>query len=810
MISFISRNDLSRMLPYIVPRTLCILASCIPVFSAADIKQPLDWVPYEQLTEQQRQRLTPGSCGAYISPIANDNVDLDITQLPLETSSNSSHITEIEGKRKVTLIGDVLIKQGYRQLSSNQAMYDESNRTITIDGELTLRDTDLLLLANKGVASQTKDMVVIDDATYVIHSAHIRGTGEKLSKEQQVLKIQKGSLTYCEPGNDSWDLKGSKIVIDTESNQGYATNVRITVKDIPVFYWPYLRFPVGDERQSGFLFPSIASSNGGTNISIPYYFNLAPNYDLILTPHLIEAHGALLEAEARHLSQQFDTEVIITHLSNDTDQLTESNQSLIDNGSLTLAEATRNRGNDRWLTSLNQTGGKNQRWSTLINYSQVSDNDYLDDFDNVTLGDSTEISLKQQINVAYAFDHWKLAIDNTRYQVLDNNITRPYKQLPEITLNGLYNWYDWELRMDNEWTRFAHSDSDHAGNTRLIGNRARLKYSLQLNNEAEYGFFNPRVQFKHLSYSLDQDRLAITANNSPSITVPQAVIDTGLFFERSGNRILQTFEPRLFYFYSAFEDQSNITGDNTAVNFDTSDLTFSYSQLFNDTRFSGGDRIDDANQLSIGLTTRFINQQSGRELFSASLGKALYLDDRKVTLTGTPDTSNSSVIAGQINASVNNHLSINNSFLYDDNGNQVDENNLTLRYRDGSTLFNTGYRFLRNTGGNDTEQAEISAILPFSKSQWNFIAHYNYDMTNNRELKQLLGVEYSSCCYRARFAYKRFLGDGQTSSNISNLNYDEGIILEFQLLGLAGTGKRWDKVLDDSIDGYEQWKASYR
>ncbi|ODS23756.1 hypothetical protein AB835_07175 [Candidatus Endobugula sertula] len=794
---------------------------------AADFKQTLDWVPLDQLTQEQRDRLPLGSCGAYISPVSHTDNTLDL-DAPIQTSSNKSEIIDKNGSQDVSLIGDVIVNKGYRQLTADQALYSEETGTIIIDGELTIREPDLLLIADKGVINQRQDTLIIDNATYVIHSSKIRGKSKQLSKNQQTIRLNEGEYTRCTPGNNDWVLRGSQIVINTKANQGVATNVSLVVKGIPVFYWPYLRFPVGDSRQSGFLYPTIESSDGDFNVSVPYYFNLAPNYDLLFTPHFLHHHGVLFEANARHLSQHFETDINLTYLNDDKGILTDSETARIDdgtplaNGSIPT-EATINpfKGTDRWAVNIHQKGGKGKRWSTLVDYNEVSDNDYLKDFDSSRLNRNSDVSLKQQIKVGYEFNHWNLKINSQQFQTLDDTITKPFKELPEITLNGNYNRGIWNARLDNEWIRFDHSDADNPDNTTLVGNRLNLKYALELDHETDAIFFRPRIQARHLSYNLNENKLDSGANNTPSITVPQAVLDTGIFFEREGASYTQTFEPRLYYFYSPSKNQSSLTDTNRNINFDTSTRTFNYNQLFNDTRFSGGDRIDDANQISVGLTTRFTGQKSGLELFTASIGKSFYLEERQVTLNGTPDSTNNSPIAGQINANFTENWSLHNDIIYDDDINKFTNTASALSYqgKDGS-LFNLRYRFLRsrtNATEITTDQIGTSFIQPIVNKQWYLFGHIEYDYNNDRELERFFGIEYNSCCYRVRLAHTRFIDDDQVGilangqrGVINSATYDEGIILEFQFLGLGSTGKRFEKLLDNTIDGYKHWKATHR
>ncbi len=774
----------------------------------ADLKQTLDWVPISQLTESQKSQLPLGSCGAYISPIQTNNSNPEEQQnAPTEALSNSTKTIDNNGFKEIQLIGDVIVKKGYQQLTADEATYSEKTGTIVIDGALTVRQPDLLLLAKKGIVNQQEDSLNIEEATYVIHSAGIRGSGKQLSKNKHIIDIQQSQYTSCEPGNSDWILKGSSIVIDTEANQGKATNVRLIVKGIPIFYWPYLRFPVGNERQSGFLFPSLSLSSGGSNeLSIPYYLNLAPNYDLIFTPHFLSDHGVLLENNFRHLHSHFETDINFSYLGDDKGKLSDSEASLVNSGQLTEAQANPFTGEDRWSFNIDQVGGNGKKWYSKIDFSKVSDNDYLEDFDSSSLNSNSDVSLVQQFTLGYNFKHWNIELDNTQYQLLDDNITDPYKQLPQLTFNGKYELGNIEFNLENQWTRFDRDDANTAGSTVIVGDRTRLKYSAGFDNEWEAGFLRPRIQMQHLSYQLNNNNLFSTESDSASITVPQAVIDSGLYFERDGSSYLQTFEPRLFYFHSPFENQNNLTGTRN-IRFDTSDLGFSYNQLFRDTRFSGGDLIDDANQLSIGLTTRFIGNSSGRELFSANIGKAIYFDERRVTLSGNIDTDNNSPIAALITANINDQWQLSNDTIYDDDINEVTSNTASIKYRNSNgVLFNYGHRYTRQT----SQQAEISFITPLADNTWALIAHARYDYTNNRELEQLWGIEYHSCCYRARFGYKKTVDDDQVVVGNNNFDYDESFIIELQFFGLGGTGKQFDRIFDDAIEGYEAWQATYR
>ncbi|MGH1440539.1 MAG: LPS-assembly protein LptD [Cellvibrionaceae bacterium] len=812
-----------------------------------EARRILDWVPLHALSQEQKAALPLGSCGAYISPTRQDSdANLAPNVAPIRASADTSSLYETSKRndgnpedKHVVLIGDVVITQGYRQLKAQRAEIDQADSTLIVEGELELREPGLLVLGDKATVvqkqistqrtptnpeSNPQGTIEIDNAQYVLHEQKVRGTANKINKTlDNNIDLTGASFTQCEPGNNTWLLKGSQIILDTDARQGHAKHVRLLVKGIPIFYFPYLRFPLGDARLSGFLAPTFSYTNDSANISIPYYFNLAPNYDFLFTTSWLEDHGVLYEGQFRHLSPLFETEFNLGYLNDDRGKIDSDDQDLIDEGTISEEDVVPFKNEDRWVLNLDQTGGAGRSWSTRIDYTEVSDIDYFDDFDNSTASSRDEDYLNQRLYAAYTTQHWKLSADALRYQLLSDSITIPYRQLPSLSANGLYRFNEqqdssWALTLDNEWTDFDHENADGA-NPIISGQRLRTDYGLSFNFEPEWGFLRPSLQTKHLQYWLDDNNFVDGADTSPSITVPQIVLDSGLFFERDGalfgNDYLQTFEPRLFYFYSDFEDHSplfDLTTDNQDIDFDTSELSFSYSQLFRDTRFSGGDRIDDANQLAIGLTTRFFGNDSGREWFSASLGQITYFDDRRVTLNNTAQTTNSSAIAAQLSANPSADWRISSNVLYDDSLNQIDRGNLSLRYQnERKHLFNLSYRYIRGTTDASTvEQLDAGIIAPIFSDNWHLLLYSAYDTVRNRELDTVSAIEYSGCCYKVRFGYRSELDNDLVDTLADDdLDYDYTAFFELQFKGLGGTSKQLDTLLDENIDGYTEWRSIY-
>ncbi len=803
--------------------------------SAAEI----DWVAEEELTPEQLEQMPAGCCGSYIAPERSDSeATLDPEQAPLRAEADSSRWLQ---QNTAVLQGDVKLTQGYRQLQADSAELDKGSNTGILSGNVQMREPGVLITSERAKMNMDTGAAELENATYLLHDAHLRGSSAAVKMTpEKVLTLEDGSFTRCEPDGNAWSLHSSELTLDPNIGEGWGKHVRLHVAGVPVFYTPYLRFPIGDERKSGFLFPSISSSdNGGVDVSVPYYLNLAPNYDMTLSPRVISDRGEMLETEIRHMSTHFDTVVSTAWLADDSGGDDQDLEDLIDDGVITEEEAYPFRGEDRWLLGVEQFGGRQSRWFTQIDYTAVSDVDYFRDLGTTSLEVNSTSQLKKYGTAGYRGDHWLLQAEATEYQKLWDDAEQQYKQLPRLTLDGHYRMpADFELQLDHDFTAFDHRDKERDG--LITGERLRLDYALTWDQQWMWGFFRPGVKLKHLSYRLDDDYLQAGANDTPSFTVPQGSLDTGLFFEREGNLFgngyVQTFEPRLFYFYSDRENQDELinvgTGRLRTVDFDTNDLTFGYSQLFRDSRFSGSDRIDDDNRLSVGLTSRFIDASTGIERFSASLGQVFYHDDRAIAIDLTEaqalaqaeNQRSDSDFAAQVSARLGKYLRFNSEVMWDaDNSDRVSRGNASLRYIDEQyRIFNLSYRYdripplpsdptdldgdgiLNEEIEQSIEQGDLSFVWPIA-GDWNAIGRANYDFTHQRELETLIGVEYNDCCYRVRLVARKWLDNANANVLESlDLEEDRGIFLEFQLKGMGSIGSKVSGILSDGIVGYEQ------
>lgn len=826
----------------------------------------LDWVEAAAMTDQQRKRMATGCCGAYIQPPQDaDDIDRDPALAPLDINADS---TDAKGDI-ATLTGDVRVEQGYRRLRSDRAVINQRVRSVDLEGNVQLREPNVLLLGDTAHIDTGSKAADLDNATFVFHDKNIRGTATHLNRTpDNHLIIDKATYTSCPPDSNAWRLVASSVNVDGDTDTATARNVRLHIKDVPVLYFPWLRFPVGNTRKSGILYPHFeVGEENGVDVALPYYLNLAPNYDATLTPRYIAQRGTMLGTELRHLSSWSYTTLETTFLSDDKGG-NEQNVTIDPETGLKPLE-----GEDRWLVNL-EHNGRIGAFYTTIDYTQVSDSLYFRHFDNSTLEVNSRTHLLQRVATGFTLPHWDIDLRADRYQTIfekfeefdENNqpirkVVKPYKQLPRLDINGNYDLAgSLVLTLNNHIANFDHSDnhvlnsgrdfSKDVNNTFITGRRARLDWGLEWNNHWAWGFMASAVKARHIRYQLD-DAVGIgNGNESPSVTAPLAYLDSGLFFERDTTLLsgfTQTLEPRMRLLYSKFEEQGELP------DFDTSELTFSYSSLWRDDRFSGGDRIGDTQQVSVGLTTRLLDDLSGIEWLRASVGQIFYVKDRQVSLNtlltpavienpllldsngnGVVDvddsgvnertvnelamlTSGESPIAADMTIRLGANLKLITDAIWNTSDSRIDKGSFALRYNNrDNAIFNLGYRFTRRTARpnpdptnpqpfleQDIEQSDISTIFPLV-GNLSLIARWNYDLTNKRDLETFAGVEYNSCCWRASLVARRWIDrDDLRFLPEESLQEDDGIFFQIQFKGLAGTSDKVDSILSDGIYGYK-------
>ena len=712
---------------------------------------------------------------------------------------------QLDGQAR--LLGNVTVQQGNRFIIAPQVQLDQTSREATFPQGVRLEQPGLSMQGATASMQLNSKQAALSDAQYVLTDVGIRGRAVELDQSPVGdLTLGQSQFTRCEPGNNGWVLTTDSLLIEKDEVFGTARGAVLRLKSVPVFYTPYLKFPVSDERVSGFLFPNLSySDEDGVDVSIPYYFNLAPNYDATVIPRYISDRGAAAEMEFRHRSGWQETTFSGALLPEDD----------LYNGTLDRDDFDDLGGEavlgqfdpaDRWLGGINHEG-RLGRFRTFVDYAAVSDRDYFRDLGS-DLAVSSRIELQRKAEIQYNHGGLFARLWAQRFQRLDETVRQEYERLPELELLYSTGLGPFEMSLGTKWADFDRDTQGTRGIDALTGSRLHVEPRVSLPFSWPFGFFTVGAGYRYTSYELEQDLTGggiLIEDLNPDRGIGTANVDGGLFFERDlqwfGTDLIQTLEPRVYYLWQEFDAQSELP------RFDASELTFGYSQLFRGNRFSGLDRIGDANQLATGVTTRFLGRATGEEYLRASIGEIRYFRDRRVTLTGNPqadELQSSSAIASEVSARLARHWRVRGTLVWDPHDNKVDEGSVALQYRlDNRRMLNLGFR---NRPESDIEQTDLSVYWPIS-NRFSIMGRWNYDLKSGRTIEGFGGVEYSDCCLQVRLMARRFL-DARTAQQIATVDADDGIFLQIVFKGLAGFGTKVESVLERGIRGYRSPEPS--
>ena len=700
------------------------------------------------------------------------------------------------------LKGNVTIEQGNRRLVAPGAHIEDATRIATFPEGVRMDQPGVVMQGAAATIELNNDKAHLSDAQFILLDANIRGRAEALYQAPNGdLTLTDNTFTRCEPGNNGWRLKTNSLLVEEDEVFATARGAVLRLKSVPVFYTPYLKFPVSDERVSGFLFPNLSySDEDGVDVSIPYYLNLAPNYDATVIPRYMGERGAGGELEFRHRSSWQETSLSGALLPDDDRY----------NGTFDIDDFEELGGEpmfgefdpaDRWLGAVDHRGYFGD-FATLIDYTSVSDRDYFRDLGS-DLGVSSRVELQRRGQIQYNNGGLYARLWAQRFQRLDSRQIDDYERLPELEV--LYNTAiagPLEFSLGAKWADFDRDTEGLNGLNAITGSRAHVEPRLRLPFSWPFGFLTFTSGYRYTSYDLEQDPGAAglqLLDDSPDRGIGMGSVDGGLFFERGtnlfGREMIQTLEPRLYYLWQAFDEQDSLP------RFDTSRLTFGYSQLFRSNRFAGLDRIGDANQLSAGVTTRFLSRANGEEYFRFSVGEIVYFTDRRVTLNGieTPDDSDaSSALAAEFSARLARRWRLGGDIVWDHHNSEVDEGAVRIQYRgDNRHIFNVGYRRLVQ---EDIDQTDLSLTWPITK-HFSLVGRWNYDLVSGRTIEGFGGIEYNDCCLKVRLMARHFL-DSPTGRDFDDVESDDGVFLQIVFKGLAGFGTKVESILERGVRGY--------
>ncbi len=676
----------------------------------------------------------------------------------MQVKSGGAEVTR-EGDAKLT--GGVTIVQGEREVSAGSATYDATERRFAVEGDVEFRSPDLRV---KGV-SGTWDALGTGEFTgaeFELPQRPARGSAGTLRMTSEgELILREVRFTTCPAGNKDWEIRASSIDIDQKSQQGKGQNVRIDLKGVPILYTPVISFPVGSARKSGFLFPSFGNSDkSGFELGVPYYVNLAPNYDLTVTPFLLSRRGFGLGAEYRYLTERSRGDIDAQYLPGDD-----------------LA------GRDRYLSTLRHRTDFADGLRVDANLAHASDSSYFEDFG---LGpDGTSITfLDRHIHLAWLGQGWRLDGRVQDFQTIDlavDPLDRPYSRLPTVAFTGLWPVAGgFETSLDAETTWF---DRD-AGTTGL---RADMTPRIAWPVRGPGYHFEPSAAWRATAYKLTDE--VPGTDDAPDRSAPILSLDTGLVFERESgarNHLIQTLEPRMRYTYIPFRDQTDLPVFDTAL----PDLNL--VQLFRTNRYVGADRLGDANELAVGLTSRLFRAESGQQLLTATIGQRFYFESPRVVLPGEiPETRNASNLVGEVDLTAWRDWSARVAMEYDEEESNTLRGEAGVQYRPRhDTVVNLGYRYREAL----LEQWDASVAWRISPS-WHVFARQVYSTKEDKSIDRFAGFEYAGCCWRVRLLGRNYVSN-RTGEN------DNSVLLQVELTGLSSVGTRNDTFLERGIRGY--------
>jgi LPS-assembly protein len=697
------------------------------------------------------------------------------SEQPLEASGLNARY-EID--RTLFLEGDVRIRQGGFQVTGSEARYSQQEGAVSVQGPLVSRGEGFLLTGENANYDVDSGRLDINTATFLLHGPEMRGRAGSLSRisEEQVV-IADGFLTTCGPSQNDWAIVASDIRLDRAQGFGTAKHVRLEVLDVPVFYWPWASFPIDDRRKSGFLYPQFGSSSAGSGgfLAVPYYFNLAPHYDATLTPQYIHGRGLFNEVEGRYLSSLGETTLQLGYIGNDS----------------AFQEENPGESGERWALDATTRAAFGRGWRGYGDFSVVSDEDYLSDL-NRSLEINQATHLQRKGGVTYRSDKQYFDAYLNDYQTISDRIAdvdKPYAQLPEVIYAGQTGAGIVEANLESQYTVFYRDNEALTGLDRANGQRFRARPELALPMRALWGFSRPSVSVDYTRYNLDD---YVLGDGSFDRTVPVAEWDNGLYFDRQ-SRLFdvpynQTLEPRLYYAWADADPDQNDIPD-----FDTDLQTFRFEQLFRPDRFTGGDRVGDANQLTVALTSRFNDLLSGAERARFSIGQVQYFEDREVTLFGEgAGTRSRSPLAGEVVLNPLDTLEIRSSGLWDPDTGDTEEGRSQL------TFHSTDYRYLASVGHTysrgELEQSDIAAVFPVS-DRVSLIGRWVYDSDLDRTVGSLAGLEYNNCCWSVQVVHQNYLTDDR--------ELDSRILFQIQLKGLGGSDGASSSI-SEAIYGFDE------
>ena len=689
----------------------------------------------------------PGSALGPVLPAAPSRADQPVVIYAryLDASKNDAG----EARENVELF------RADQHLSAERVLYNPQTGEASIPGVLNYSDQQLWIDGQEAFYNFQLEEGKFSTISYGIAGSSAHGNADRVELTGGSTSRLYGLVyTSCPGTKPDWILSAKELELRHDEGLGIARGAKLEFKGVPILYAPYFTFPLDDRRKTGFLYPNLGHTNdNGFEISIPWYWNIAPNQDATLQPRYFTSRGTMLSAQYRFLTPRSYGEIDVDYMPWDSD-----------------TETARHR------YRINQQARPWARWNTSLILDRVGDDDYFQDFGSSIYETSLQF-LRSSATMTGVGNYWNLEMLVDDFQVLDDSVlpeNEPYARLPRIAF-----WMDRPLgrggagaKLDSELVYF---DRD-SGTT---GARLDLLPRVYWEQFSSWGFIKPAAGYRYTAYNLD--RAGGPGNETPTRGTFIGSVDSGLYFDRrNANGSTQTLEPRLFYLYVPYEDQADLP------QFDTAEYTFGFSQLFNTDRFTGADRQSEANQLALAISTRNYNSTTGNVLWSLNVGQIFYFQSLKIQLDDEPEISDDfSPIIAEFSWHPFTRFSARTGAQFDWDTNKLEVAGFGVTYagKHGERA-SFDYRYRRER----VDQFDFRVFWPVNES-WRILSRVNYSFADDDLLEVQGGIEYESCCWAVRTVLRRFLRNRDG-------DYRDGVFVELNLKGLASIGTRGENLFN--------------
>ena len=666
--------------------------------------------------------------------------------------------------------GEVEIRQGNRTITAQSATVQQDD-DFDVLGRITLSDPEVSIFGENAHYDADTETISFSAAGFDLPLRPARGSAEQIEvTSESRVSLMSALFTTCPADNEVWHITAREIDLDVNGGVGTARGVKLDFKGVPIMYAPYFSFPINDERKSGFLTPDPSRRDRtGFDLTLPYYLNLAPNYDLTLEPRYMSKRGTQIRTDFRYLMPNSRGEFGFEYLPDDDETLSTRRYVNVQHESLF---------------------GPRDQFQVLAGIEEVSDETYFEDLGS-SLAITSQTHLNRFLDLTFYAPNWSLLTRFQNYQTIDpvlTDIERPYERVPQVVFGG--RWLGNLVTFDSS-TELVNFDR----NVGATGWRLDSTQEVSLRFSRAGMFLTPAIALRQTNYWIDDP----IPGEDDTLTrgLPIGSLDMGMTFERNTTRgrreWVQTLEPRLLYVRVPFEDQSALPV------FDTILPDFNLIQLFRKYQFVGPDRIADTDQLSFGVTTRLIDAADGRERLTATLGQTRYLNQQLVTLPGTsPTDTEASDYVAEVGIGVRDSWALDLGYQWNSETSSTARTETRLEFRpQDDRLFGIGYRYRRDA----LEQGDVSLVWPLAQ-RWRIIGRYSYSFLDKERLEDFVGWEYDACCWRLRMVNRNYVSrrTGESDSSIS-------IVLE--LKGLSQRVAAPDELLDRGILGYRNIARAY-